>query len=52
MSNLWINIRFWTWHLHIGPDWPCVRLLHNPVHAETGWPDGRFSVYQFPGFRT
>jgi hypothetical protein len=29
MSNLWINLRLWYWHLQIGPDVPWVRLSFN-----------------------
>jgi hypothetical protein len=40
MSRLWLNIRFWYWHLQIGPDWPWVTWRRNDyydlVKARTG----------------
>jgi hypothetical protein len=30
MSNLWINWRFGSWHLQIGPDRPFVTFTRNP----------------------
>jgi hypothetical protein len=29
MSNLWVNLRIFYWHLQIGPDQPWVRLSFN-----------------------
>jgi hypothetical protein len=34
MSSLWLNIRFGTYHLQIGPDRPWVRFSYNSY-----WPD-------------
>lgn len=34
MSNLWINWRFGTYHLQIGPDRPYVSFTKNPYHVE------------------
>lgn len=32
MSNLWINWRFGSYHLQIGPDKPWISLSQNPYH--------------------
>lgn len=29
MSNLWINWRFGSWHLQVGPDRPWVAMRRN-----------------------
>ena len=35
MSNLWLNLRFGTWHLQCGdPHWWSVRIRQNPYHVE------------------
>lgn len=36
MSNLWINWRFWYWHLQIGPDRPYVAFKFNSFRWERG----------------
>jgi hypothetical protein len=36
MSNLWINWRFWYWHLQIGPDAPCVSISFNRYWWQRG----------------
>jgi hypothetical protein len=36
MSNLWINLRLWYWHLQIGPDRPWVAFKFNPFRWERG----------------
>ena len=46
MSNFWVNIRFAYWHLQIGPDRPCVRLLRNDYHVgKLGRSSPWFEVY-------
>ncbi|WP_423176277.1 MULTISPECIES: hypothetical protein [unclassified Stenotrophomonas maltophilia group] len=51
MSNSIINIRFLSWHLQWdrGAWHPVVSF--NGYHRENNWPDGFFSVYDFPGIR-
>jgi hypothetical protein len=34
MNNLWINWRFGSWHLQIGPDRPYVTIKQNPYWLE------------------
>lgn len=34
MSNLWINWRFGSWHLQIGPDDPFVNIVQNTYWLE------------------
>lgn len=36
MSNLWVNLRLWYWHLQIGPDRPWVTFSINPYRWERG----------------
>lgn len=36
MSNLWINLRLWYWHLQIGPDRPFVSFGLNEYRWERG----------------
>ena len=44
MSNLWLNIRIFYWHLQIGdPNWYSVRISYNSHHK--GFPEGRFAWY-------
>lgn len=38
MSNLWINWRFGTWHLQIGPDRPRFRFVQNDYWFENKQP--------------
>lgn len=33
MSNLWLNLRVFYWHLQIGPDRPWVRVSFNRHHV-------------------
>ncbi len=35
MSNLWLNIRFGSWHLQCGDNrWYHVRISHNDYHDD------------------
>jgi hypothetical protein len=45
MSNVWLNIRFWIWHLQAGDPGPwSFNVLANPVHRRN-W---RFvAIYDF-----
>ncbi|HHA2483687.1 hypothetical protein [Stenotrophomonas beteli] len=51
MSDCLINVRLFSWHLQWkrGAWHPVVSS--NPYHRANGWPDGYFSVYEFPGVR-
>lgn len=44
MCNLFINWRFGTRHLQIGPDYPYVSFRVNPYHVENP-PEKWFEVY-------
>lgn len=44
MSNLWINWRFGTRHLQIGPDFPYISFGVNPYHIKNP-PKKFFEVY-------
>lgn len=47
MSNLWLNVRFGSWHLQAGPDYKWgFKISRNPWHEENGWPNGWFSLYE------
>lgn len=48
MSNLRINIRFFTWHFQVSQDWKVV-INQNMYHK--GSPDGWFDIYEFRPFR-
>lgn len=47
MSNLWFNLRIFSWHIQIGnPKWWKVRISFNKYHTkDNGWPDGYFGWY-------
>lgn len=32
MSNLFLNIRFGSWHFQVMRDGPWVSISHNPIH--------------------
>jgi hypothetical protein len=50
MSNLWINIRFWYWHLQVGP-WQ-LHWKKNHYVVERGFKYlPRFKVYEFFSYR-
>lgn len=38
MSNLWINWRFGSWHLQIGPDRPYITFKQNRYWLENEPP--------------
>lgn len=48
MGNTIINIRIFSWHLQWerGAWHPVVGF--NGYHRENNWPDGYFSIYEFP----
>lgn len=48
MSNLRVNIRFFTWHFQVTDDWK-FGLSQNLYHK--GSPDGWFDVYEFNPFK-
>ena len=50
MSDDIINIRFFSWHLHIKRSWR-VELTYNGYHKKTKYEDGYFAVYTFPKWR-
>jgi aromatic ring-cleaving dioxygenase len=44
MSNNWINVRLFYWHLQVGPDYRlCFRLSFNKYHVGRGSP--WFEIY-------
>lgn len=44
MSNLWLNIRFYIWHLQAGdPKWYSFRICRNDYHLKN-WKI--FKVYE------
>jgi hypothetical protein len=45
MSNLWVNWRFWYWHLQIGPDWPWVTFSRDTLRWHCGWCSPWFERY-------
>lgn len=49
MSNLWLNVRLWSWHLQIGePRWWSVRVVRNPMYIGS---KSRFRVYTLRPWR-
>ena len=50
MSNLWLNVRFWMYHVQCGgPHWWSLRIRRNklfPIKGHGGW----FFVYTFFGY--
>lgn len=49
MGNLWLNVRFGTYHLQCGGNkWWHVRWAQNKYHAENP-PETFFKLYQFFG---
>ena len=52
MSNDWLNIRFFAWHLQSERDtWWVWTLTRNDFHPDSGYEDGYFAVYKFPLWR-
>lgn len=45
MSNLWINWRFWYWHLQIGPDRPWLSINFNSYRWINGYRTPWFERY-------
>lgn len=48
MSNLKINIRFFTWHFQVTDNWK-FSVVKNTFHK--GLPDGWFALYTFKPFK-
>jgi hypothetical protein len=36
MSNLWLNLRIWYWHIQVGPDRPYLAVRFNSFRWEIG----------------
>jgi len=47
MSNLWLNMMIFGYHIQAGDPWWHFKFSYNNYHKVNGWPEGYFKIFQF-----